>query len=192
MDPRMKRKVAALFTIAALMSGSVAAFADLSGEAEAHVFVDVVANISVGVVTANVDLGEIQTGVFPGQVVFRVDANVEEVDMQIIATNLYKGDVPDSPFKIPVKSGTPDDGALVEPAFGNATEGHGNLLAWLAGPVILNGMEALETETVSFESGQNGHFSQEVTVTVEYDQADPELPQGEYSGWIKLVAAIQP
>jgi hypothetical protein len=186
----MYKRVLAVVALAAMLSWTPA-MADLEGDADAHVFVDVVANIAVGVVTANVDLGEIQTGPFPGEIIFRIDANVEEVEIGVIASNLYKGDANDSDFSIPVSG----DGANVQPDMGNAVEGHGNLLAWLDGngtTVLLNGMEALESETWDFESGQNGHFSQDVTVSLEYNQPDPELPQGEYSGWVKLVAAVQP
>ena len=182
-----------LFVIAlALSLTGGAAMAELSGEADAHVYVDVVSNIAVGVVTSNVDLGQVQIGAFPGQVIFRIDANVEQVDISVMASDLFKGDVPTSLFRIPVKTGASGDGAMVEPALGNATVGHGNLLAWLSGVVTVNGFEGVGSEAWTFESGQNGHFSQDVTVSLEYDQIDPELPKGEYSGWVKLIATVLP
>ncbi|MBN1786864.1 MAG: hypothetical protein JW806_00550 [Sedimentisphaerales bacterium] len=184
----MKRKMLAI--VAIMMMVTSVASADLSGEAEAHVFVDVVANVSVGVLTSNVDLGQIQTGSFPANLVFRVDANVEQVKFTVIATDLYKGDDPASLFTIPVAG----DGAVVQPTNANPIQGGTNLLVWLAGDgsLQLNGMSATQSETKAYESGQNQHFSQDVDVTVEYDQIDPELPRGEYSGWVKLVCEIDP
>lgn len=188
----MKR--AALILMAVLAMGSFA-FAQtspvLSGEAIAHVRVDVVPNIAVGVITSDVDAGQIAFGEFPAEIIFRIDANVESVKLQVIATDLFKGDVPTSEFKIPVKNTTSGDGAVVQPAFGNPMDGHSSTLAWL-NSTTLNGMTGWESEMVPFESGQRGHFSQEVAVTVTYDQIDPELPTGEYSGFVKLVAEIEP
>jgi len=186
-----KKLMVAAVALITLFAGT-AVNAELEGDADAHLYVDVVSNIAVGVVTSNVDLGNVQIGPFPGQVIFRIDANVEQVSITVTASNLYKGDVASSPSFIPVSTGTSSDGALVEPDEGNAMEGHGNLLQWLAGVVVLNGMNGVASETWDFESGQSGHFSQNVTVSLEYDQADPELPKGEYSGWVKLAASVMP
>ena len=180
-------KKLAVGLVVLLMMGGVS-YADLGGEAEAHVWVDVLPNIAVGIPNPNVDIGEIQMGEFEALVTFRIDANVESVNIMIIATDLYKGDVPESLWKIPVQRASSDAGpagALVEPEMANAMGGHSNVLEWLVGQTIYpNGMSASETETVAFESGQSGHFSQDVDVTVAYDQIDPELPTGEYSGFI--------
>lgn len=177
--------------LAICLSGGMA-MGELAGEADAHMYVNVVSNIAVGVVTSNVNLGQVQIGVFPGQIIFRVDANVEQVAMCVQASNLYKGDVASSIYLIPVKTGLATDGALVQPALGNAIAGHGNLLAWLAGVVQVNGFNGVASECWTFESSQGGHFSQDVTVNLEYDQIDPELPKGEYSGWVKLIATVLP
>lgn len=189
-------KKLAITAVALMMLGGFASAQTvptiLSGEATAHVRVEVVANIAVGVLTPDVNVGQVAYGVFQAQITFRIDANVETVKIQIVATDLYKGDDPASAFKIPVKTGAAGDGALVQPTNGNAKGGHSNLLAWLAGEVILNGMNGVQSEAVDYESGQQGHFSQNVLVTVKYDQKDAELPKGEYSGWVKLIATIQP
>ena len=180
-----------VIALAICLSGSMA-MAELAGEADAHVYVDVVSNIAVGVVTSNVDLGQVQVGPFPGEIIFRIDANVEQVDISVQASNLYKGDVPTSLFIIPVKTGEATDGAMVQPELGNAVVGHGNLLAWLSGVITVNGFDGVGSEAWTFESSQSGHFSQDVTVGLEYDQTDPELPKGEYSGWVKLIATVLP
>ena len=187
-------KKLAIAAVALMLAGGAAWAADpiLSGEAEAHVWVDVVSNIAVGIDDPDVDIGSIAFGEFDAVITFRIDANVESVKITITATDLYKGDTAASTWKIPVKRGD-DTGALVQPAMGNAMGGHSNLLAWLAGHVAYpNGMNASVSETVEFESGQNGHFSQDVDVTITYDQNYAELPRGEYSGFVKLVAEIDP
>ena len=182
----------AIAAVALMLAGGVVSAANpiLTGEAEAKVRVTVVANIAVGVLTPQVDVGQIAFGEFTAKVTFRIDANVEEVKIKIIATDLYKGDSASSPWKIPVKTGT-DTGALVEPQMGNAMGGHSNLLLWVALDA-LHGMVAHVSEEVAFESGQNAHFSQPVDVTITYDQNYAELPKGEYSGFVKLVATIDP
>jgi hypothetical protein len=162
--------------------------ADLADDATAHVYVDVVANVAVAVQTAVVDLGSVQTGLFAGEVIFRIDANQETLDLQAAVTNLYKGDSLTAEAIIPVAAAL---GALVEPENGNEIEAGDNILAY-AGTDEINGFPALLTEIGTFESGQSGHFSQNVVVTFAWDQIDPELPMGEYSGFCMLRAMILP
>jgi hypothetical protein len=185
----MKRTVLsilAVLVVATLGFGSVAT-AELSGDAEAHVYVDVTANIAVSVLTPIVDIGSIQSGEFASHIRFRIDANVEQVSMQIIATDLYKGNSGTSLFKIPVGGG----GTEVVPVEGNETEGGDNFLEWDVADTLRD-MNAQKSVSGDFESGQAGHFSQDVDVTVTYTQDDDELPTGEYSGWVKIVAMVEP
>ena len=183
-----KGTLAAMALLLAVGAPLSAASPILSGEAEAHIFVEVVSNIAVGVVTPSVDLGQIATGEFEAEVTFRIDANVESVKITIIATDLYKGDSPTSSWKIPVLVSA---GAVVDPADGNAMGGHGNTLAFIK-DTTLHDLDAHETEQVEFESGQRDRFSQDVKVKVTYDQNYDEQPRGEYSGFIKLIAEIDP
>lgn len=166
----------------------------LNGEAEAKVWVDVVANIAVGVSTPFVDLGQVASGEFSCPVVFTVHANVEQVTLCVIATDLYKGDDPNSPFSIPVLTDWPAEVYIPEGNEVNDVMGNGdNKLVWMErNDLTLNGFSAAETECSAFESSQGGRFSQPVTVTVCYDQIDDELPTGEYSGYVKLIASIEP
>lgn len=183
----MRAKVLAILTALVLTSG--VALADLQGEAVAHVYVDVVANVAVGVETAVVDLGAVQTGLFAGEVIFRVDANQETLDLQCAVTNLYKGDSVTAEAIIPIATAL---GVLVEPENGNEIEAGDNILPYADTPITINGLAGLLTEIGRFESGQAGHFSQNVFVTFAWDQIDPELPMGEYSGFCALRAMILP
>jgi hypothetical protein len=179
--------VLAILTALILTSG--VALADIQGEAVAQVYVDVVANVAVGVETAVVDLGAIQSGVFSGEVIFRIDANQETLDLQAAVTNLYKGDSATAEAIIPIATAL---GVLVEPENGNEIEAGDNILAYEDTPITLNGLAGLQTEIGTFESGQAGHFSQVVFVTFAWDQIDPELPMGEYSGFCALRAMVLP
>ncbi len=180
----MRAKLLAILTSLLLVSGIC--FADTSGEAVSHVYVEVVANVAVAVVDATVELGQIQTGPFDGTITFRVDANVEAIDLQVAVTDLYKGDSLTAEATIPVAQ---DAGVTVQPANGNETKGGDNNLAF-EGTGMIKEFPAATTEVGNFESGQKGHFSQEVDVTVTWNQPDPELPTGEYSGYVMLTAMI--
>ncbi len=180
----MRAKVLAILTCLLLVCG--VSFAELRGEAVSHVYVEVVANVAVGVVDATVELGTIQTGDFDGTITFRVDANVETIDLQVAVTDLYKGDSLTAEATIPVSQ---DAGVLVQPENGNETKGGDNVLAF-EGTTTVNGFPAATTEVGNFESGQTGHFSQDVDVTVTWNQPDPELATGEYSGYVMLTAMI--
>lgn len=182
----MRAKMLAILTALVLTSG--VALADLQGEATAQVYVDVVANVAVGVETAVVDLGQVQTGLFSGEVIFRIDANQETLDLQAAVTNLYKGDSATADAVIPIATAA---GVLVQPENGNEIEAGDNILAYTTAATI-NGLAGMETEIGTFESGQAGHFSQNVYVTFTWDQIDPELPMGEYSGFCALRAMILP
>lgn len=182
----MRAKVLAILTALVLTSG--VALADVASQAVAHLYVDVVANVAVGVQTAVVDLGDVQTGLFAGEVIFRVDANQQTLDLQAAVTNLYKGDSSTAEAMIPIATAP---GVQVKPENGNEILAGDNILAYTNATTI-NGLAGLETEIGTFESGQSGHFSQNVYVTFAWNQIDPELPMGEYSGWCALRAMVLP
>jgi hypothetical protein len=181
----MRAKLLAILMALVMTSATMA---DLADEATAHVYVEVVATVAVGVQTAVVDLGSVQTGVFGGEVIFRVDANMERLDLQAAVTNLYKGDSLTAESIIPVYEPA---GAAVVCDNGNEIQAGDGVLAY-NGVTSINGFPALLTEIGTFESGQNGHFSQNVYVTFAWDQTDPELPMGEYSGYCLLRGMILP
>ena len=177
------RNLLAILMTLTLASG--VALADLEGDATAHVYVEVVANVAVGVQTAVVDLGAVQTGEFDGTVIFRVDANVERLNLYVTATDLYKGDSLTAESVIPLVG----PGAQIVLDNGSEVQAGDGMLEWeTAGDI--DGFAAQISETGSFESGQNGHFSQDLDVTVTWDQDDPELPMGEYSGFVMLTGMI--
>ena len=169
---------------ALLLTFGGVALADTEGHAVAHVYVQVDPNISCGAITPNVDLNTIQTGPFSGQIIYRIDANVERVAISVSTSMLYKGDDPTDPFATPIPV-LLEDGALVEPTDANPIQGGSPILAY-TGPWDYEGFLGNMTEFRQYESSQRGFFSQDVYVTVSWIQADPELTQGEYSGFVAM------
>ena len=181
-----------LFVAAALMMVAAAGANAEAPSPPAHVTVtvDAVLAVTAGSIMS-ADLGTINVGTASAIVCFQVDANQQDVWIQAIATGLWKGNVmtPDG-YVIPIVTIGSSVGAMVDPAIGNQIGIGTNLLAWV-GVDVIGGLDAMSSAVGHFESGQWGHFSQEVCVTIDYENDDPELPQGEYSGWIKIVAGLQ-
>ena len=177
-----------------LLTSSVSEGQALPADAEAHVFGNVNGAVAVGVLTSSVNIGTLTPGgELPGCAIagFRIDANVQDLDIQICATDLYKGDSPLSPFKIDLDKPL---GATVSNAGGafNPTGGASNVLVFDNTPTgnLIHGLPEFCTPAIEFSAGTNGTFSEDVDVEVCYNSSDTELPQGEYSGWIKIIVVI--
>lgn len=181
------RKVLVLFAAMMLFGAAAAAQAETTGSAVARVSATVLPNISVGVVTGNVNAGSIQTGRLNAVVVFRIDANQQSVCIQVAASPLFKADDPRSPNVIALHTVLP---VLVVPAQGNRAGGLPNSLAFDGPAHTVSGFPMISTFPGIFESSQAFVFSQEVTTTIPYNQADAELPQGEYSGVVQFTASL--
>ena len=119
--------------------------------------------------------------------VFRVDANIETIDLQVCATDLYKGDSPTAESLIPLAQ----PGAQVTPEDGSEVEAGDGMLEW-EGPWEYMGLAGFCSQIGTFESGANGHFSQAVTVELEWETDDDELTTGEYSGYVMLRGMVMP
>lgn len=185
----MKRLLLVLVCIFSL-GFTPAAFADLQSDATAHVWVDVVANVAVSVLDAQVGIGDIQTGEFSADITFRVDANMEDVNLYPVVTALYKGDDPLNTDVDPI----PVDlnyGPVIAPTNANPTDGADNIADNPVG-VLVGDFAGFQWDPINFESSQNGHFSQDVEVTAYWIQSDPEKPQGEYSGFVQLFCVLTP
>ena len=185
----MKRVMMVAFATFVVVAFATPIFADTGAAATVNVKVIVNPNVSLQAINVNVDAGTIQTGHFSAFCQFMVDANSEQVSFQVNASNLYKGNDPTTTTYIPLCL---DRGPLVQPVNGNATNFHSNCLSYTgAGPTVW-GFATETTEVVQYESSQSGTFSQEVDVTVTWVQRDDQMPQGEYSGIVQLVATLLP
>lgn len=182
-------KILALSTLAlaAGLSG-FAVHADTEGSASSHVFVDVTANIAIAPPQGDVDSGD-QMNDFEGAATFRVDANSQDIYLTCGASSLYKGNDPTNTDVAPLPVNL-SSGCAVNPANGNRMGGLPNTLGFVGeSPDLINGYTLNQTEQGHFESSQNGHFSQDVTLVVDWD-IPLEQPQGEYSGVVALWGAI--
>lgn len=187
---KLKKKLTLLGT-SALLSGA-AAHADLEAMAFSEVAVIVDPNISIAslqqFVTAS---SSVQTGVFSITVPFRVDANQQFVDLSCASSELFKANDPTGTEVAPI----PLTGLCVIDAE------NANPVAFQSNQVLLTNegppiptprgtFSTSQSDFLTFESSQSGHFSQNVSITVFWNQNDPEKPVGEYSGAVKLLGMV--
>ena len=176
-------------TVASFGAFGVAS-AERNSNAQSHVYLNVDPNIAVAADAASVNLGAVQTGIFGCHLVFNVDANTQKVQFYSIISRLYKGDDCTGQSVPPIEIAVPP-GVTLDAANANPTGGHSHVAAYIAGVATqATCFTGLQTETVTYESSQNNHFSQSVTVSPCWNQTDPEKPVGEYSGFVSLFALV--
>ncbi len=187
----MKALIAVMAGLA-LLAAPAFAQADLTSSAQTHVYLNIDPNISVQPIESVIDAGSIQTGDASLPIPFRIDANTEQVKIAVVVTPLFKGNDPlgTEVDPIPVNLSA---GVDIDPANGNEVGG-GDGNAEFIGTQDVSAPEGLFpgqlTETLVFESSQDGHFSQDVLVSPTWTNDDDEKPQGEYSGYVVLLAMI--
>lgn len=160
-----------------------------AGEHEVKVEAQVVPNIAVSGPQDYQNIGQVAAndqGKIIALIPFTVHANTEAVRLQVCATDLYKGNDPNSAYIIPLTSDPVEVVTTEAEAIGQAD----NLLPWSSDPFSSHGQLGKCTEVRIFESGQNGTFSIDLDVLVSWQNDDPELPQGFYTGYVKLIAEV--
>jgi hypothetical protein len=176
----------AMITVVAL---ATPIFADTGASATVNVSVNVNPNVSLVPINANVNAGTVQTGTFTAFCAFEVDANSEQVSFQVAASNLYKGDDPTTSLYIPLDLSV---GPTVQPVHGEPLNFASPVLSYTSYQCTVAGFPAQMTGFQAYESSQAGVFSQEVDVTVTWIQSNPEMPTGQYSGVVELIATLLP
>jgi len=124
---------------------------------------------------------------------FMVDSNSQLLRISAAASELFKGDVPNSPNKLNRKGkvpivcppGAPDYGA-------NTYNGVSNQAEFGTSVVVINGFDALETNGILFESNQSNRFSMPCYLTFTWGTTNAELPTGQYSGYVRFVGTVVP
>jgi hypothetical protein len=164
-----------------------------TSEATACVVVQVPAYITIsGPALVAVDLHDYQIGSpIPASVRFLVSANAQEVDLQVACTDLYKAGDPTSAHRIPVAGA----GVRITCEHGHAVAGGDALLPWqhsLPAGLLPAGWTGAVTEAATFTASPAAIFSQNVAVDVTWNTTDPDLPLGEYQGYVKLIGLIRP
>jgi hypothetical protein len=186
----MKKSLLTIVLVLVLSSG--AALADLRSEGTVGVYANLTANIALSPTILVARLGDHQSGnLFTANLGFRVDSNKEQVQLQVIATDLYKAGQLASLKKIDVV-GT---GATIigDGVTRLLAEGGSNVLLWGTDTAGLPGAWTGKISSQGiFENTQIGTFSHDIIVAVDYKGVDPQLPTGEYSGTVKLVGMVQP
>jgi hypothetical protein len=160
-----------------------------SARATSSVYIQVAPAIAVSSATPLVDLGSIMSGMFSATLTWRVDANQEAVQFFLEASDLYKGDNPLDGTVAPIALNTFMKAGIIAEA-GNEMNAGDNQAAWVSVGDNIGSYPTKKTETVSYESSQNGHFSQNITSTIFYIQPNPEQPTGQYSGKVRLTAIL--
>lgn len=186
----MKKSVI-LLTALTIVGLTTIALADPADNATAHVFLNIAPNIAVSAIDANITAAALQTGVREIPITFRVDANTEAVDLSVLVTNLYKGDDPTNSDVAPILPA--GNGVLIDPEHANEINGGDGFAEFIAPQSITTEKGTFSgyiTQEVIFESSQNGHFSQNVEVIPAWGNEDNEKPQGQYSGYVVLYAAV--
>jgi hypothetical protein len=183
----MKRVALVLSVLAVIGFAVGTSYADPKGDAKAHVYVKVDPNIAVKPLAATVNAGTVQVGNFSAIVPFRVDANTEAVNLWAACSQLYKGNDPLGTEVAPIAL---SGGVPIQPTNANPVGGASNVASYAGAGEDVDGFPTLITNSIVFESSQNGHFSQDVSVTCSWNQDDPEKPTGEYSGVVKFYAEV--
>jgi hypothetical protein len=81
---------------------------------------------------------------------------------------------------------------VIAPTDANPINGGSNVAAYTGPGDPIGDYPTEMTETIVYESSQNNHFSQDVYITVTWNQGDPEKPMGQYSGKVKLTCLLLP
>lgn len=168
------------------------ASADRSASATAHVYLNIDPTIGVEAIDANVNAGTLQTGDRSVPITFKIDANTESVSISALVTKLYKGDDPKNTEVSPIPVNLSAK-VIVQPDNANPINGGSNALAYISDGQVTTEKGTFQghlTEVKTFESSQNGHFSQNVEVTPTWTNEDLEKPQGQYSGYVVLYSAV--
>jgi hypothetical protein len=188
-EHNMKR-IGFLVCLAAIMGLAAMTYADTNSSSTAHVIISVNPNVAVNTV-ADPAIQQVQSGAIEVVITYLVEANLQECSLFVEASDLFKGDDPTNTDVAPIPLDTTVP-AVIDPANANPMNGGSPNAAWVGAGSPIGQYQTQLSETIEFESSQNNHFSQEVDVTVTWDQNDPEKPTGQYSGMVRLTALVTP
>ncbi|MHB8763876.1 MAG: hypothetical protein ACYDA8_06005 [Deferrisomatales bacterium] len=196
------RKYLALAVAGALLVPSLA-LADLSSTSTKRVEVRILPSMAVTTdsLAASVTPA-LQTGQIGINVPFRIDANTQFVMMQAFVTDLYKADQGGAGTSSPhflthtgavnvtiAPSPDPEAGGGMVGANGPASLAYNNETQSTLAPDGLT-WTFYKTAQGTYESGIRGRFSHDITLRAFWQNLNAELPQGLYSGWVKLFAQV--
>jgi len=183
---RFARNLAFLIVLGLGANGS----ADTFSSATARIRVVVMPSMSVSAVE-RVTVQNTQAGPIQATVTFLIKANLHRARLYVEASDLYKGSDPSnrSVTPIPLDTAAP---AVIEPASATPAAGNSNAAGWIGRGTPIGAFETHLSETLEFESSQDRRFTQEVDVTLTWNQDDPSRPLGTYGGMVRLTALATP
>jgi hypothetical protein len=185
------KKLFPVLMCAVLIAGvSGVAFADLTSSAQTRVAINVVSTVGTVVTaapTVNFQVGDPNPFI---DVTFGIHSNSEMLQFTPSATHLYKGGVYGGLFYL-----TATGGVKIVCQNAGIINGAANPTPYTATTTILGNSgdwAANQATTVIFDSADRGTFSQNCTLTFTWTSSDLELPVGQYSGYVKLIACVVP
>jgi len=184
------KRFAVVVCLAAAVAVTAFALGDIKSSGVGSMIVEVTPTVAVATVVEP-DIQLVQTGQVEGIITFLVEANVPNVCLYVEASGLYLGNDPanDQVAPIPVDTTVP---AIIDPVHAQPLNGGSKLAPWIGDGVPIGQYETQLTETICFQSSQNGTFNQEVDVAIVWNQNDSDKPTGMYGGKIRLTALVQP
>lgn len=147
--------------------------------------------IAVKVKTPQVNGGKIRTGDFYVIIIFTLGSNLENFNMFLEASDLYRRGDPLDRKVAPIPLNTVKPAEIIA-QFGHRNAGLPNEALWRGAGDPISGFPCKRTETVTYESGQKGQFNQDISCKIWYTQPVATKPAGQYSGRVKLTAMIMP
>ncbi len=185
----MKNLIAAL-AMAFFTAAPSTGLAERSGAMVASVYVVVSPNVSIAPIGSHISAGTVQQGLFSTDLTFRISANQDAIALAGAASPLFKGNDPASNEVAPIPLDL-SRGIRIKPAKANPYSGKSNVVEFMTA-VDIEGFPGMQTGYITFGSSQRGRFSQDVTLTVWWNQDDHDKPVGEYGGKVRLSALILP
>ena len=193
----MFRKTIAAVFAASLIFAAAPSFASTEGDAEAHVYLEVLPHVAVFPILYSIDGGAIQFGEHSIRVNWRIEANVQHLTVWGAATHLYKADlvgvVPPIPLDLP-KGIEVIDPVAESGATGVFSPNNGDDWILEYDDTIpnypINSLGGRKTVGTEFQSSAIGHFSHDFDFDVFWNLVATEQPQGEYSGFVMIFVSL--
>jgi len=148
-------------------------------------------SVTVTTVSTKVHSEEFTNGQYRAVFTFWVDANVNELNLSCIVSDLWLGNKPGASGVKPIPLKV-NNGCLVEASEGRVASGDKSaILSFKSGRLVTEEqVPAHKTKYKTFASNRGGHFKQDVHVLLTWRQDEPLKPVGKYSGVVKLLAEI--
>jgi len=182
--------VRVLIFLAIVGTARLAVPADTFASATARVTVNVVPTMNVSAVE-RVVVRNTRPGPIEATVTFFIRANLHRARIYVEASDLYKDSDPTNQAvaPIPLDLTVP---AVIELASAAPLGDGVNRAGWIGQGVPIQSFATHLSESLLFESSQNRTFTQEVDVTLIWDQGAAIRPVGQYGGVVRLTALAVP